>query len=303
MANNMSRSAGFGALVSTMIAAVQWRLLLLWLLIMLIPATVVALPLWRMLSDLLDTSVHAAEWAQHFSDIMFNDLAFSLSEHSAWLGATALLGLVLTLLLSPFLDGMIVGSGRAGRALGFGSLLQNGFVEYGRMFRIMVWSLVPYAIVMGVAAMGSHMADKHADKAVLESQVDMYASIAHWVLLIVFVVVQSIVESARAAFIADTGLRSATRALGRGIRQLLRRPLRTLLFYLVVTVVGLLLASVFGVARIHVTAFGLFGFLLALVLSQLVVLTVGWMRTARLFALAEVARSLVPGSRPQAEYR
>ena len=303
MANNMSRSAGFGALVSTMIAAVQWRLLLLWLLIMLIPATVVALPLWRVLADLLDTSVHAAEWAQHFSDIMFNDLAASLSDHSAWLGATALLGLLLTLLLSPFLDGMIVGSGRAGRVLGFGSLLQNGFVEYGRMFRVMLWSLLPYAIVMGVAAMGSHMADKHADKAVLESQADMYASIAHWVLLIVFVIVQSIVESARAAFIADTGLRSATRALGRGIRQLFRRPLHTLLFYLIVTAIGLLLAAVFGVARIHVTAFGLFGFLLALVLSQLVVLAVGWMRTARLFALAEVARSVVPGARPQAEYR
>jgi hypothetical protein len=138
---------------------------------------------------------------------------------------------------------------------------------------------------------------------VLESQADTYASLAHWVLLIVFVLIQSIVESARAAFIADTTLRSATRALWRGIRQLVRRPLRTLLFYLVVTLVGLILASVFGIARIHVTAFGLFGFLFALVLSQLVVLVIGWMRTARLFALAEVARSVVPGRGPQAEYR
>ena len=302
MANNMSRSAGMGALLSSMIAAVQWRLLLLWMLIMLIPATVVALPLWRMLGGVMDSSVHSAEWAQHFNDLMFTDVVLNLFEHPQWLGATMLLGVLLSLLISPFLDGMIVGSGRAGRRLGFGGLLQNGFVEYGRMFRVMLWSLLLYAVLVGVFALASHLVEKHADKAVLESQVDTYHSIAHWVLLIVFVLVQSIVESMRSAFIADTGLRSATRAFGRGFRQLFRRPLPTLLFYLVVTLIGLLVAAVFSVMRIHVTAFG-FGLLIALVLGQLIVIAIGWMRTARLFALAEVARSVVPGSRPQAEYR
>ncbi|GLQ46890.1 hypothetical protein GCM10007862_19410 [Dyella lipolytica] len=303
MANNTSRSAGLGALLSAMLAAVQWRLLLLWLLIMLIPATVVAWPLLHMLGGMLDSSVHAAQWAQHFSAAMFTDVMFSLSDHAEWFGATAMIGLVLTLLLSPFLDGMIVGSGRAERVLGFGALLQNGLIEYGRMFRLMLWSLLPYALVAAVAGLGMHLADKHAEKAVLESQADRYASVAHWVLLVVFVLIQSIVESARAAFIADTTLRSAMRALWRGIRQLFRRPLRTLLFYVVVTLIGLVLASVFGVARVHVTAFGLFGFVLAIVLGQLIVLAIGWMRTARLFALADVARSVVPGPGPQAEYR
>jgi hypothetical protein len=302
MANNTSRSAGLGALVSNMIAAVQWRLLLLWMLIMLIPATVVALPLWRMLGGLMDTSVHSAEWAQHFNDLMFTDTIMNFADHPQWLSVGVLLGLLLTLLLSPFLDGMIVGSGRAGRRLGFGALLQNGLIEYGRMFRVMLWSVLLYGVFAVVFGAASHIVEKHADAAVLESQVDTYHSIAHWVLLIVFVLVQSIVESTRSAFIADTGLRSATRALGRGFRQLFKRPLRTLLFYIVVTLIGLLVTSVFAVARIHVTAFG-FGFLVALVLSQLIVIAIGWMRTARLFALAEVARSIVPGSRPQAEYR
>ena len=71
---------------------------------------------------------------------------------------------------------------------------------------------------------------------------------------------------------------------------------------MIVTLIGLLIAAVFSMARIHVTAFGAFGFLFALVLSQLVVVTIGWMRTARLFALADVARSVVP-AKPQAEYR
>lgn len=302
MASNNARSIGFGAVLSAMTAAVQWRLLLLWLLIMLIPATIVALPLRHMLGDVLDHSVHADEWAQNFNGSMFGDTIFALSKHAGWFGAAATIGVLTTLLLSPFLSGMIVGSGRAGRALGFGALLQSGFVEYGRMFRVMLWSLLPYAVVMGVASLGMHMADQHSEQAVLESQADTYHSMAHWVLLIVFVLAQLVVESARAAFIADTGLRSATRALGRGFRQVFRRPLWTVVFYLVVTLVGFVLAAVFGVARIHVTAFGVFGFLFALVLSQLIVLAIGWMRTARLFALADVARS-VAAAKPQAEYR
>ncbi|MGC1549612.1 MAG: hypothetical protein WA777_13885 [Rhodanobacter sp.] len=293
----MSRSAGLGALLSSMIAAVQWRLLLLWLLIMLIPATVVALPLWRMLGGLLDHSVHAAEWAQHFSDLMFSDVLFNLLDHPQWFGAAAIMGVSLTLLLSPFLAGMIVGSGRAGRVLGFGALLQNGLIEYGRMFRLMLWSLLPYAVVIAVAAMGSNMADKHAEKAVLESQADAGAHAARWLLLVVFVLVQAMVESARAAFIADGGLRSATRAMGRGIMQLLRRPLGTLLFYLVVSLVGVAIAGALGILRIHTTAVGTGGFLLALLFSQLMVMAVGWMRTARLFALAAVARSVGAGRR------
>ena len=101
-----------------------------------------------------------------------------------------------------------------------------------------------------------------------------------------------LVESARAAFIADATLRSATRALGRGISQLLRRFFRTVFFYLLVSAVGFAAAAAVGVARIHVAAVGTAGFLTALLLSQLMVVALGWMRMARLFALASVARSL-----------
>ncbi|MEW9623689.1 hypothetical protein [Rhodanobacter geophilus] len=290
MARTTVPRAGFGALFSAMGAALQWRLLLLWLLLMLLPATVVALPLWRSLADLLDHSVHAEAWARQFDPLMFGDAAFALGGHAAWLGGAAMLGLVLALLLSPFLDGMAVGSGRAARNLGFGALLQNGWIEYGRMFRVMLWSLLPYAVVVAVAGAAMHMADRHAEQAVLEAQADAWSHGAHWVLLVVFVLAQAIVESSRAAFIADTGLRSATRAFGRGFMQLLRRPLKTLLFYLLVSVLGLAIAAALGIARIHTTAVD-GGFWLALLLSQLVVVVIAWMRVARLFALARLARS------------
>jgi len=292
MAGPSVRRPGIGAVFSAMLAALQWRLLLLWLLIMLIPATIVAVPFWRVLAGMLDHSVHAAAWAQHFNAMMFGDVGFALSENVGWLGGTAILGLAITLAVSPFLDGMIIGSGRAGRTLGFAGLLQSGLVEYGRMFRLMLWSLLPYLAVVGVAMLGSHLAEDHADKAVLESQADLWSGAAHWALLIAFVLSQCIVESARAAFIADITLRSATRALGRGVNQLLRRFIRTVFFYLVVSAVGLLIATAAGVGRIHVTAVGAAGFLVALLLSQLLVVAMGWMRMARLLALATLGRSL-----------
>ena len=290
MARTTAPRAGFGALFSAMAAALQWRLLLLWLLLMLLPATVVALPLWRTLGGLLDHSVHAGAWARQFDPLMFVDTTFAMAGHTAWLGGAALLALLLTLLLSPFLDGMAVGSGRAARRLGFGALLQNGWVEYGRMFRVMLWSLLPYAVVVAVAGAGMHLADRHAEQAVLEAQADAWAHGTRWVLLLVFVLAQAVVESSRAAFIADTGLRSATRAFGRGFMQLLRRPLKTLLFYLVVSVLGLAIAAVLGIARIHTTAVD-GGFWLALLFSQLIVVVIAWMRVARLFALARLGRA------------
>ncbi|MBD8872009.1 hypothetical protein [Rhodanobacter sp. DHB23] len=290
MARTTAPRAGFGTLFSAMAAAVQWRLLLLWLLLMLLPATVVALPLWRSLADLLDHSVHAEAWARHFDPVMFGDALFAMGGHVAWLSGAALLGLLLAVLLSPFLDGMVVGSGRAGRSLDFGALLLSGWIEYGRMFRVMLWSLLPYAVVVLAAGAASHAAGRHADQAVLEAQADAWQHGAQWVSLAVFVLMQAVVESTRAAFIADSGLRSATRAFGRGIRQLLRRPLKTLLFYLVVSLVGLAIAGVLGIVRIRTTAVD-GGFWLALLLGQLIVLVLGWMRVARLFALARLAPS------------
>ncbi|KRE88412.1 hypothetical protein ASG87_07320 [Frateuria sp. Soil773] len=293
MAYKNARRVDVGAVIRAPVAALQWRLLLLWLVFLLLPTAVVALPLWRILAGLLDHSVHAAAWAQRFDGLLFGDVIGALGEQGAGLRGSALLGLLLAVLMGPFLAGMAVAAGRAGRTLGLGQLLQSGVIEYGRMFRVMLWSLLPYAIAFGGAALAFGVADKRDGQAVLESQAELYRDVAQWVLVVLFVLAHAVVESARAAFIADAGLRSATRALGRGFVQLLRRPASTLLSYLVIGAVGYAIALAFGLGRLHTTAFGLGGFLLALLLAQLAVLAVGWTRIARLFALAEVSRSLV----------
>ncbi|KQZ80199.1 hypothetical protein ASD55_05920 [Rhodanobacter sp. Root561] len=288
----ISRRVDSAALMRAPFAAMQWRLLLLWVLLLLLPTAVVSLPIWRALSSVLDHSIHAQEWATRFNGSMFSDVMTALNM-SNWFGGIALLGMLLTALLSPFLTGMVVGTGRAGRTLGFSHLLQCGIVEYGRMFRLMLWSILPYVVMGALIGVAMHMADDVGDKAVLQSQADRASHLALFVAGVLFVLAQSIVESSRAAFIADSGLRSATRALGRGFMQLLRRPLSTLLSYLLISVVGYAIAMAIGIGRVNTPAVGVAGLVMAVLLAQLVVLVIGWMRVARLFALAEVARSLV----------
>jgi hypothetical protein len=297
ISKHASRRVDLRAAMRAPLVAMQWRLLLLWVLFLLLPTALVSFPLWRALSGLLDHSVHAQAWAAQFSPLMFGDTMSALSDSAGWFNGVALLGLLLTLLLSPLLNGMVIGSGRAGRALGFSHLLQCGIVEYGRMFRLMLWSILPYAVMAALIGVVFHAVDRIESKAVLESKVDSVSHIAIGVAVLLFVLAQAIVESGRAAFIADNGLRSATRAFGRGFMQLLRRPFSTLLCYLLISLVGYAIALALGVGRMHTPAIGVGGLVLAVLLAQLVVLVLGWVRVARLFALAEVARSLTSSRR------
>jgi hypothetical protein len=288
-----TRRTDVGAVLRAPVAALQWRLLLLWLVLLLLPTALDALPVWQALADLLDHSVHAGEWARRFDGMMFGDVMSALRDGSAWFHGSLMVSVAFALLLGPLPTGMAVATGRAGRSLGFGQLLQSGVIEYGRMFRLMLWSLLPYAIAVGLGAMAIGAAHKSADHAVLESAADRYQHTALWVLAVLFVLAHAMVDAARAAFIVDPGLRSATRALGRGFMQVLRRPLGTLLSYLVIGAIGTAVALAFGVARVQTPAVGPGGFLLALLFAELAALALGWMRIARLFALAAVGRSLV----------
>lgn len=292
MNKQVSRRVDLAAAMRAPLAAMQWRLLVLWVLLLLLPTAVVGLPLWRTLSALLDHSVHAQAWATHFSPLMFGDTMLTMSDSTGWLNGVGLLSLLLTLLLSPFLNGMAIGSGRSGRVLGFSHLLQCGVVEYGRMFRLMLWAIVPYAVMAVLIGLAFKAVDRIDQKAVLESQVDSASHMALYVSLLLFVLAQAIVESGRAAFIADGNLRSATRAFGRGFMQLLRRPFSTLFCYLLISLVGYAIALALGVGRLNTPAISVGGLVLAVLLAQLVVLVLGWVRVARLYALAEVARSL-----------
>lgn len=297
MAYKSSRRVDLGAVALAPFAALQWRLLLLWILATLIATSVAALPLLQSLGALLDHSTHAHEWARQFDGLMFGDVAVALSKQQAKLHGAGLASVLLMLLWLPWLNGMVVASGRAGRSLGFGPLLQGGLAEYGRMFRLTLWSILPYALAGLLVQWGLDWADDRSDVATLQSQADKAQHIAWWAAGIVIVLTQAWVEAARASFIADVGLRSATVAMLRGLLQLLRRPLSTLLAYLLITALGFAIALAFGLLRAHTVSVGAHGLLWGFLLTQLVVVALGWMRIARLFALADVGRSLGLGRR------
>jgi len=299
--NAHSKRSAAAALGIGMVGGLQWRLMLLWVVVTLLPTAVVALPLWRVLDTLMGHSVHATAWATHFDGLMFSDVAGAISRDNPWTGAAFLVGVLLTLAMSPFLSGMVIAGGRANRALGFGGLLQGGATEYGRMLRLLPLSIVPYGLFAAVAGGASTFAEKKADVALLPSGAELYGHLALAVTLLFFVIAQSIIESARAQYIADIGLRSAFRALGRGITQFFRRPFATLFVYLVVTVVGAALALLVAAWRIHTVGAGA-AWLPAFLIVQLGVIVVAWMRTARLLALAGMAPTTAAHRRRRADF-
>jgi hypothetical protein len=297
--NGQVKRSALAALGGGALGGLQWRVMLLWIFVTLLPTLVVSLPLWSLLDGMLGHSVHAERYAAHFDGIMFADVANGMGDNK-WTGMAFFAGLLLTLAISPFLTGMVVAGGRAGRALSFGALLQGGATEYGRMLRLLILSLIPY-VLFGMAMHGlQSLASDKADAALLESDADLWANIALGLTLLVFVIVQCIVESARAAYIADITLRSAFRALGRGFMQFLRRPFATLLVYLVITLVGAVLAVLIASWRGHTTAAGS-GTLVAFLIVQLGVVVVAWMRTARLLALSRLA-SVNPHRRRRTDF-
>jgi len=83
---------------------------------------------------------------------------------------------------------------------------------------------------------------------------------------------------------------SAVLAWWGGVKLLLRRPLALLGSYLVITALGLAIAALLALARLRVPALGAGGTAAAFLLTQLAVLALGWMRSARLFALIALAR-------------
>jgi hypothetical protein len=292
MAYSNARRVDMGAVFRALFAAMQWRLLLVWLVLLLIPTLVVTLPVWGSLSDLLDHSVHADAWARQFDAMMAGDVVRLALNNIGGLEAAAIAGTVVTLLLSPWLNGMIVGAGRSGRTPSMGEHLHNGLSMYGKMFRLLLWSTLLYAGATWLVIHGADFADKHDEKAVLKSQGDLWEHGVYWLIGVLFVLVHAIVDSARAAYIADPSLRSATVALFRGLMQLLRRPLSTLFTYVLISAIGYGLMLLLGMLRIQWSAASWVGLVGGVLLVQLISAATGWTQVARVFALAEVARSL-----------
>ncbi len=288
--NRQKQRVGWGAFPAALWAALQWRLLLLWVVFMALPTAVATLPLGHALGERLDHLVNGSRLAQGFDALPMSDVIMSLARHGGPLVSAGQAAMLVTLLLAPFLTGMVVVAARPGRQVGMGALVHGGLGQYWRMVRLMLWGLIPFAIAIAVGMAAFHAASGHADVAVLQSSADHGYLAAKIVLAVLLVLAHAMLESARAQVAADDTLRSATRAFGRGLMLLLRRPLATLGLYLATSVVGYVLAALVVMWRVRTVAAGPAGLVLAVLLAQLVVVILAWQRIARLDALARLAR-------------
>lgn len=287
----LPRRAGFSSALRGTGAALQWRLLLWWAILLLLPAIVAALPLWQLLSTSLDHSVHAARLAEKLDMLAVSDLlVVGRERHGAALGAGGLVALALTLLLSPLLTGMTIAAVQAPQRLRFVPLLSAGAAHYGRLLRMLVWAVVPLGIAGAVAGMAFNAAGKTAETAILEADASHASHLAMLATVILLVIVHASIDAGRAILGNAPQRRSAFLAWWGGLKLLLRRPLSVLGSYVVVTAIGLAVAAALLLARMHVPAVGAGGTVAAFLLTQLGVVVLGFMRGARLAALMELAR-------------
>jgi hypothetical protein len=271
-------------------AALQWRLALLWTMVLLLPTAVSALPMWQLLSASFDHSVHAAALATSLDLNAISDLMVANRRNGTGIGNGNLLGLLLTLLLSPLLAGMTIHAARAPARPGFGALIGGGMQEYARLLRMLAWAIVPLGIVAAIAAGAFGAAHGWIEKAVLESEASHARLIATCIAALLFAIADASLDAGRAVLASDRRRKSAVNAWWSGFRLLLRRPVATLGTYLVITGAGLAIAALVAVARLNVAPLGLGGWLGAFLLTQLAVIVLGWMRSARLFAMLELVR-------------
>jgi len=268
--------------------ALQWRLLLLWLLALALPWLLALLPLWRALAAQLDQSLAARVLAERFELPVLAEALMGLGAQG--FGGSALLsGLLLLALLLPWLSGSLIAVVRAPLPLGFMALLQGGLREYGRMARLWLWALLLLGAVLAAAGGLLALVAKRAALMQLEADADLLRYAVLGLAGLLFLLAHATLDATRARLALEPQRRSVMVAWRLASRDLWRQP-RRLLLYGLITALGLLLAAGLGLLRVQLAPVGAFSQLLALLLGQLLVLALVWMRCARVFALAAAGR-------------
>jgi hypothetical protein len=267
----------------------QWRLGLLWIFATLIPTLILAVPAGSMLAEALDHSIFAGEWAQRWNLTVVFELMENYPQFApALLGAAVVSGLV-TLLMWPLQSAMIVSIAQAQQPLGFVALLQGGVRAYGRMLRMLLWSMIPYGIAGAIGYAALKLVKKLGRNAILASTTEHQHAAAMILLILLLVLAHVTVEAGRAQLAVDPARRSAVKAWWRGVKLVRARPLATFGSYLLLTAAGLVIMALLGVLRINLPGASLIGIVVALGITQLIVMGVVWMRSSRLFALMQIS--------------
>ncbi|MBV2210124.1 MAG: hypothetical protein KUL77_11245 [Thermomonas sp.] len=277
------------AIPSALANALQWRLLVLWVLASLACALAATLPLRSWLTDLLNHSISAQAIAAGQAPMRLLDAVMSPSAPWAALSASQQTATWLMLALSPLLTGAAVAASRSRTSLGFGDLLRGGIGEYGPMLRLLLWSVLPLgaAILITSAAVGFNA--KTHEHAILASEISQGSKLILSIGGVLVLLAHASVEAGRGWLAADVRLRSAVKAWWRGLKLLLKRPIAVLCAYLIPTLLSFAAALGLLWLRQHTHGASLAGFWGGLLLASGIAAALAWGRVARLFALSALA--------------
>jgi hypothetical protein len=272
--------------------ATQWRPLLLLVLISWVPTALLAVPIWRVLAEQLDNSVHVAQWAQHLDLVMFTDVLGRLEfDGNALIGSAIAAGLVVLILL-PFQNAMLVSAARTDERLRLGALLHAGLREYGPMLRMLLVSLIPLAIALGLSALAFKGLRKYSEHAILASDVDHLSWLVRVLAGLLLAFALAGVEAGRARFAYDPRKRSAFKAWWRGFKLVLFYPLRSFGIFLGITLAALCVAAALLLLRVQLPTGSMLGVFAGWGLVQVLAAILIWAHFARISAYYELTRAV-----------
>jgi hypothetical protein len=265
----------------------QWRYLVLFLVLMLMPIGLAFGPIASFLGSLFDHSPRAAELVARLDSHAFTEILRQLGEPSAegmFTGTHA--SLVFAAILAPALAGAAATLARAQEGpLRMRALLAGVGELYPRMLRMALVALLPLGVAGVVAGIAFHFAGKSGEHAVVEATSDRATRIATGVSVLFLWLAHVTVEAGRAHLAAQPERKSTFLAWWSGVRLVLRRPGKVLGLCLVTTVCGVGGAVLVTALRNRLVQAGPGTIVLALLLSQLAVVAIAWGRSSRISGL------------------
>ena len=271
-------------IISQMRRALDFRLLLFWLIASWLLTLFVALPLAGVLRDALDFSAYSDALVQRLnldalsaigSAYQQSEVAIQTNVTFAWVGA---------LLFAPMLTALAAAIFAATGKLPWRTLFGRALLDYGRWFWLHLSAFLLYLLGFAIAAVVAASAEIRVEEYV-DAHSFAWAQTLSWLLaLLIALMTHFFVEVARAEYLLDPGLRFPPRAF---LRALARTQLgRRIVGYLCVCGLGISLLLILLLLRQRVSGAGLVAMLCTTVLAQGSVAVLAWLRTARLFVLA-----------------
>jgi hypothetical protein len=285
--------------------AFRWRLLLLFAVATALPALLGVAPLALFLDGALSHVPGGAGLATALDTGLLPDLSRRAAEQGTAATLTfAILGAVaVALVISPWLTGATLAEVTSPRRLGGRALLTGAGAFWGRLVRLGLVGLVPLGVAFGLHALLHHRAEEAVERAVTATAAIAIGRRSLRASLAFLVVALLTLDAGRAVLAARPGRRSAFLAWTSGSWLILRRPLRTILAWLLGTGLGLALALLFIALRSRLPAGPGPSMLASLVLASLAATSLAYGRSVRLGLLAVVAGADADAREARAEER